>query len=103
MGIDLATSNHTQQELAVASGHFPLYRYDPRRIDDGKNPLQLDSKAPSIDFTDFTKTEGRFTMLARSNPEAAKRFAAMEHDNVRRRYAHYESLAAINYSKGKDK
>ncbi len=103
MGIDLSTSNHTQQELAVASGHFPLYRYDPRRIDEGKNPLQLDSKAPSIDFTDFTKTEGRFTMLARSKPEDAKRFAAMEHDNVRRRYAHYESLAAINYSKGKDK
>ena len=98
MGINLE-DNHQQQDLAVASGHFPLYRYDPRLIDKGKNPLQLDSKAPSIDFEEFAKTEGRFNMLKRTNPDEAERFTRMEHENVRRRFKYYESLAAINFGK----
>ncbi len=101
MGIDLI-DNHQQQHLAVTSGHFPLYRYDPRRTDEGKNPLQLDSKPPSIDYKEFSKTEGRFSMLARTKPEEAARFVKMAHDDVRRRFKYYESLAKINFDKSEE-
>ena len=51
------SNNLRQQELAVNSGHWPLLRYNPRRTAAGKNPLQLDSKKPSIRFEDFAKTD----------------------------------------------
>jgi pyruvate-ferredoxin/flavodoxin oxidoreductase len=57
------------QKAAVAAGHWPLYRFDPRRKD---SPLQLDSKAPSAGLEEFFATENRFHRLAESNPERAK-------------------------------
>ncbi len=64
-----------QQKAAVQSGHFPLFRYNPALAAEGKNPFQLDSKAPSISFDKYAYNETRYTMLVRSNPEAAKRAA----------------------------
>jgi pyruvate-ferredoxin/flavodoxin oxidoreductase len=93
-GIDL-TTNHQQQDLAVKSGHFPLYRYDPRLACNGKNPLQLDSKEPSIELRDFMKTETRFSHLARINPEAAERLATEAQADVKTRFMHYKQLAAL--------
>ena len=93
-GIDLIT-NHQQQDLAVKSGHFPLYRFDPRLAWDGKNPLQLDSKEPEIDLSDFMKTETRFSHLYRIDPEAAKRLAAEAQVDVTARFKHYKQLAAM--------
>ena len=51
------------------SGHWPLYRYDPRRAAEGKNPLVLDSKAPTIPFKDYAYMENRYRTLAASRPE----------------------------------
>jgi pyruvate-ferredoxin/flavodoxin oxidoreductase len=89
-----------QQKLAVESGLWPLYRFDPRRIPTGEAPLQLDAGAPKIKPRDFMKNEGRFRMVALRDPkrfdhlvEAAEEFAA-------RRRAVYEQLAAVHVTKG---
>ena len=60
-----------QQKLAVQSGYWPLMRYNPGLREEGKNPFQLDSKAPSIRLKEYAYREARYTMLARSNPELA--------------------------------
>lgn len=53
-GVDLS-NNHRQQDLAVKSGHWPLFRFDPGRIQQGLNPLHLDSAEPSIPYGDYIK------------------------------------------------
>ena len=58
-----------QQKLAVQSGYWPLMRYNPGLREEGKNPFQLDSKAPSIRLKEYAYREARYTMLARGNPE----------------------------------
>ena len=91
-GVDLKNNLH-QQALAVRSGHWPLLRYDPRRRDQGQNPLLLDSKPPSIPLQEFAATETRFNVLWRTHPEEAEvlmRKAQMAADE---RYRHYASLA----------
>ena len=95
-GIDLA-NNHKQQELAVNTGHFPLFRYDPRLRAEGKNPLQLDSKAPSVPFKEQIKSETRFSLLQRTHPEAAEHFAELAQEAANRRYEHLAQLASISY------
>ncbi len=101
-GIDL-TTNLQQQELAVKSGHFPLYRFDPRLAWEGKNPLQLDSKEPEIALKDFMKTETRFSHLSRINPEAAERLATEAQADATIRFKHYEQLAAMAVERSEDK
>ncbi len=91
--------NHQQQQLAVDSGHWPLFRYDPRRAVEGQNPLRLDSKAPSIPYRDFIKNETRFSMLWRSHPEDAERFLAQSQTEVNERFHHYEQLAGLSWEK----
>jgi pyruvate-ferredoxin/flavodoxin oxidoreductase len=59
-----------QQKLAVETGHFPLYRYNPELAAEGKNPLQLDSKAPTQSFAETAKSENRFKQLLKLNPDA---------------------------------
>jgi pyruvate-ferredoxin/flavodoxin oxidoreductase len=94
-GNDLA-DNHQMQDLAVRSGHWPLLRYDPRRHDQGLNPLQLDSKAPSIAYRDFVGNEARFNMLWRSHPAEAEQFLdASQHEAIAR-YHHYQQLASLD-------
>ena len=62
-----------QQKAAVNSGYWPLFRYNPDLAAQGKNPFQLDSRAPSVALKDYIYNETRYTMLAKSNPEEAKR------------------------------
>ncbi len=93
-GVDLA-HNLRQQRLAVASGHWTLLRYDPRERATGRNPLRLDSAAPSIPFNDFAQTEARFTLLARSHPDAATAFIRRAEQLARERYRAYVELAKI--------
>jgi len=92
-GVDLSYSLR-QQDLAVKSGHTPLFRYDPRRIAEGKNPLQLDSKKPSIPYKEFTRTETRFSLLRRTHPEEADRLSKQAQADVVERYYRYEQLAS---------
>ncbi len=97
-GIDL-TTNHQQQELAIKSGHFPLFRYDPRLVAKGKNPLQLDSKEPSIELKEFMDTETRFSQLYRTNPDAAKELAEQAQSEALKRFHYYRQLAALSFEK----
>ncbi|MFQ5568157.1 MAG: pyruvate:ferredoxin (flavodoxin) oxidoreductase [Rhodothermales bacterium] len=91
-GIDMAKGMH-QQAQATASGYWPLYRYDPRRAADNKNPLQLDSKAPKIPFKDYAYQETRYRMLEQTAPEAAARFLKEAQQNVRDHWKKYEQMA----------
>jgi pyruvate-ferredoxin/flavodoxin oxidoreductase len=84
-----------QQKAAVLSGYWPLMRYDPRLRAQGKNPFQLDSKAPSIPLKQFAYQESRYTMLARSNPEAARELLRMAQDDVERQWHVYEYRASM--------
>jgi len=93
-GVDLA-NNHRQQQLAVNSGHWPLFRYDPGRARQGQNPLHLDSKPPSIPYRDFIKTETRFNMLWRTHPEDAEHFLQQSQKEVEDRYEYYKHLSEI--------
>src|ERR1039458_3059979 len=61
-----------QQKNAVLSGHWPLFRYNPGLAKEGKNPFQLDSRAPSIPLEKYIYNETRYTMLVNSDPEEAK-------------------------------
>ncbi len=96
-GVDLS-HNHQQQELAVKSGHWPLFRYHPARAAEGRNPLQLDSAEPSIPYRSFVETETRFSMLWQTHPEAAEAFLEQAQHEVRQRYHHYKQLADLDWS-----
>jgi pyruvate-ferredoxin/flavodoxin oxidoreductase len=84
-----------QQKLAVQSGYWPLMRYNPDLRDTGKNPFQLDSKAPAIRLKDYTYREARYTMLVRSNPELAAKLLEEAQDDVERQWRVYSSRAAM--------
>jgi pyruvate-ferredoxin/flavodoxin oxidoreductase len=84
-----------QQKLAVQSGYWPLMRYNPGLRDSGKNPFQLDSKAPAIRLKEYAYREARYTMLARSNPDLAAKLLVEAQDDVERQWRVYSSRAAM--------
>jgi pyruvate-ferredoxin/flavodoxin oxidoreductase len=92
-GYDLVRSLD-QSRAAVQAGAWPLFRYDPRRRQEGKNPLQLDSKPPSLPFRQYAYNETRYTMLAHADAEAAAAALAAAEADARRRWQTYERLAA---------
>ena len=90
-----------QQKAAVASGYWPLFRYDPRVARANKPALQLDSKAPSIALEKFESNEGRFAMLQQQNPTRAAELLARAQEDVQVRWKLYEQLASANGSSAK--
>jgi len=82
-----------QQKAAVQSGYWPLFRYDPRLPAEGKNPFQLDSRAPSIKLKEYVYNETRYTMLAKSNPDEAHRLLELAQKDVLDRWKLYEYMA----------
>ncbi len=94
--------NHAMQDRAVRSGHWPLFRYDPRRAAQQENPLQLDSKEPSIAYREFVSQETRFNMLWRSHPEAAEQFLGQAQKHALSNFQHYRQLAELSYAKPDD-
>jgi len=96
-GIDMA-KGMAHEDLAVKSGHWPLYRYNPALIDEGKNPLQLDSKAPSIPFEEYAYAENRFRTLKARDSERAKMLIELGQRDCDRRWNLYRQLAAMDYS-----
>ncbi len=90
-GLDMAESMQ-HQKLAVDCGHWPLYRYRPANQ---TNPFQLDSKAPSIPFTEFASREARFSMLFRSDPRRAKELLRRSEADITERWRYYEQLAGV--------
>ncbi len=89
-----------QQRLAVDSGQWLLYRYDPRRAARGENPLQLDSGAAKYKVKDFMLTENRFKMLTKSKPDDAKRFFEQSQTDAERRWRFYQFLAMRDVRSG---
>ncbi len=85
-----------QQDAAVKSGHWPLYRFNPDLVDEGKNPFHLDSKPPSLPLEEYIYREGRYRMLTQSSPEAAERLLQLAKDDVSARWEKIERLARPN-------
>ncbi|MBK5963411.1 pyruvate:ferredoxin (flavodoxin) oxidoreductase [Thiocystis minor] len=97
-GVDLS-NNLRQQDMAVNSGHWSLFRYDPRRAAKGENPLLMDSKPPSIPYRDFVASETRFSLLNRTHPEAAERYLQLAQKHVQTHFTLYEQLAHLAVQK----
>jgi len=91
-GIDMRTGL-AQQYRAVASGHWPLLRYNPVLRMAGRNPFLLDSPRPRISIREYHKRELRFRMLMNSDPDTAERLLELGQDAVNRRWAEYEEMA----------
>ena len=91
-GYDLA-HGMDQQKLAVSTGYWPLFRYNPDLVAQGKNPFQLDSKAPSAALKDFIYNETRYTMLVKSNPEEAKKLLTLAQQDVNQQWKLYDYMA----------
>ncbi len=89
------------QKLAVDSGHWPLFRYNPQLKAEGKNPLKLDSKAPKIKLEEYIYNETRYKMLTKSHPEIAKELLALAQDEVNKQWKYYEQLASLDFSNEK--
>jgi pyruvate-ferredoxin/flavodoxin oxidoreductase len=85
-----------QQKAAVLSGHWPLFRYNPALARDGRPTLELDSKPPSLPLKAYAYNETRYTMLAHSDPEAARRRLAEAQEDVLARWRLYEQWAAAS-------
>jgi pyruvate-ferredoxin/flavodoxin oxidoreductase len=83
----------SQQRKAVASGHWPLFRFDPRGAADGVFPLALDSKGPAIPFTEYAYEEMRYRSLTQIDPDAAARLAGEAEHDIRTRWKLYETLS----------
>ena len=92
-GIDM-TKGLSYQEAAVNAGKWMLYRYDPRLAHEGKNPLQLDCKKPTLPVEEYLMMENRFRSLTKSKPEEAKRLFKMSQLEADAMWSHYEFLAS---------
>jgi pyruvate-ferredoxin/flavodoxin oxidoreductase len=93
-GYDMA-QGAAQQKLAVESGVWPLYRFDPRRIRKGEPPLNLDYGPPKAKVADYMRNESRFRMIERADPARFKYFLEESQAQAERRYAVYQQLAGI--------
>ncbi len=93
------TEGADHQKAAVECGAWPLYRYDPRLAEEGKNPLQLDSKEPTISFEDYAYSETRWKMLANSKPEQAADLLEKGTADTASRWRLYQQLAELDYSR----
>ena len=92
-GIDIAKGNE-QQKLAVQTGYWPLFRFNPNLAKEGKNPLILDSKPPALPLEKYAYNETRYTQLTQSNEEAAERLLKLAQEDVNKRWKMYEQWAS---------
>lgn len=93
-GYDMANSLE-HQALAVESGYWPLYRFDPRMAEQGKAALQLDSKPPSRPVMDLLEKENRFRQIQRKDPERFAMLVGKLEDEIRHRRKVLEALATV--------
>jgi pyruvate-ferredoxin/flavodoxin oxidoreductase len=100
-GIDMSKGLE-QQKLAVLAGHWPLYRYNPANMKEGKNPLSIDSKEPSIEFKDYAYNETRYRMLLQSDEERAETLMKMTQADAKKRWELYKQMAEIEYNSSKE-
>ncbi|MGE5548771.1 MAG: pyruvate:ferredoxin (flavodoxin) oxidoreductase [Solirubrobacterales bacterium] len=93
-GYDMADALE-QQKLAVQSGYWPLFRFDPRKLGTGEQALTLDSQEPNGHLYDFLKGEARFTMVERANPERFRGLVDQSEGIIRRRFATLRRFAGL--------
>ena len=91
-GINMSKSQN-EEKLAVESGYWQLYRYNPSLIEKGQNPFSLDSKKPTGDYQAFLMGENRYAQLAKAKPEVAKELFARNEKEARIRYEEYSEMA----------
>ncbi len=91
-GLDM-TQTQQEEKLAVDSGYWFLYRYNPDRAEEGKNPFTLDSKEPKIDYQKFLENEIRYRTLEQQYPERAKALFKQAAEKARERYETYRRMA----------
>ncbi len=92
-GINMGLSQE-EMKKAVETGYWPLYRFDPRLKDEGKNPFILDSKEPTGDFQEFLMGEVRYSSLTRTFPDNAEALFKQAEEDMRDRYETYRHMAA---------
>jgi pyruvate-ferredoxin/flavodoxin oxidoreductase len=97
-GIDMQ-QGMKQQDMAVASGYWPLFRYNPAMRDVGQNPFLLDSPRPTIRFRDYAYNETRYRALAQSRPAEAEALMAAAQAAVDEKYRSYEEMAGWSASR----
>jgi pyruvate-ferredoxin/flavodoxin oxidoreductase len=95
-GIDMR-KGLDQQRLAVQSGIWPLYRYNPDLTDQGKNPLVIDSKDPTVTVEEYAYNETRYRMLVQSDETRAEMLMKLARSDVEKRWELYRQMAAIEY------
>ncbi|MCE1205549.1 MAG: pyruvate:ferredoxin (flavodoxin) oxidoreductase [Holophagaceae bacterium] len=94
-GYDLA-HGCDQQKMAVDSGHWPLFRFDPRRLEKGEPPLQMDSGAPKVPMLQYVRNETRYRMIEQQNPEHFQKLMAQAQLDTTNRFSVYEQLAKLS-------
>ena len=100
-GIDMMKGLE-QQKAATQSGVWPLYRYNPINFEEGKNPLTLDSKDPTISVKDYAYKENRYRMLVQSDEARAELLMREADENVKTRWELYKQMAAMNFTANPD-
>jgi len=98
-GYDLARGL-SQQKLAVQSGAWPVYRYDPRLAAEGKNPLIIEAKEPTIRLQDYAYNETRYKMLTLSDEERAEELMKKAQQGIKGRWDLYQQMASMHYGNG---
>ncbi|MBZ0244221.1 MAG: pyruvate:ferredoxin (flavodoxin) oxidoreductase, partial [Bacteroidales bacterium] len=87
-----------QTKLAVESGYWQTYRFNPALEEEGKNPFQLDSKEPDWDkYMDFIYSEVRYSSLKKTFPEESLKLGEIALENAKWRYNYYKRLEAMEY------
>ena len=95
-GFDLSLGMEQQKKL-VGAGLWTLFRYDPRRIDEGKAPLQLDSAAPKLTTADFMRNETRFRMVEKVDPVRFAELAKKAQQNAKHSWSLMQQMAKISF------
>jgi pyruvate-ferredoxin/flavodoxin oxidoreductase len=98
-GYDMAKGLE-QQKLAVQSGHWPMYRYDPRLAEHGQNPLIIESKEPSIPISQYAYNETRYKMLTQLDEARAEQLMQEAQRDAKSRWTLYQQMAAMHYGNG---
>jgi pyruvate-ferredoxin/flavodoxin oxidoreductase len=96
-GYDMAKGLE-QQKLAVQSGHWPMYRYDPRLAEQGQNPLIIESKEPTIPISQYAYNETRYKMLTQMDEERAEKLMKEAQHDAKSRWTLYQQMAAMHYN-----
>lgn len=94
-GIDMSKSQ-AEEKLATDSGYWPIYRFNPKLISEGKNPFMWDSNEPTVDFKEYTSNEIRYKTLETTNPEEAKRLYELAKKDNEKRFRDLKNLVNQN-------